>query len=213
MTDVVEVSIELPTVEQVAAVLAMCEAHDLPLNQLPNLWDKYQALQQVERRSGIQNGNQLRELERLRASIKELEQRANDAELQAQLYRTRVEDLEETEGKLTARVKELEALGLDGASLLRQITALESRIEQDGIAYSDLTDKYEALRLRCKHFESAADPKRIEDLEDLLAHYRSGMEGMKQLADIKHFSNEWRLWLIRRTLNVFEPQLKGKHHA
>lgn len=178
MTELVEVSIPLPTIEQVNAVLAMCEQYDLPLSSLPNLWDKYQCLQQVERRLGIQNGNLERDL------------------IQA-----------------NKRVDELEKLGLECAPLLRQITALESRIEQTNSAYEGLTEKYEALRLRCKHFEEKADPRKLDDLEDLIAHYRSGMQGMKELADNKHFSCEWRLWLIRRTLNVFEPQLKGKRHA
>lgn len=178
MTDVVETSFELPTIEQVASILAMCEKHDLPLSDLPNLWDKYTALQKVERRAGIQNGNMDREIKALRE-----------------------------------RNAELEALGLECAPLLRQITALESRIQQDGIAYQDLSDKYEALRLRCKHFEAIADQRRLEDLEDLVEHYRSGMNGMKELAANKHFSHQWRLWLITRTLNVFEPTVKGKADA
>lgn len=206
MTDVVETSFELPTIEQVAGILAMCDDHDIPPSQLPGLWDKYTALQQVERRLGIQNGNMERELIRLREQTSEQETRLNAQMHTIELQAVRIHDLEETEDTLRARVRELEALGLDSAAYLRRITELEDQI-------GTFTDKYEALLLRCKHFEGLADQRKMADLEDIIEHYRCGMNGMKELAANKHFSHEWRLWLITRTLNVFEPTVKGKAHA
>ncbi|ECN9265161.1 hypothetical protein ZL58_14090 [Salmonella enterica subsp. enterica serovar Typhimurium] len=206
MTDVVETSFELPTIEQVAGILAMCDEHDIPPSQLPGLWDKYTALQQVERRLGIQNGNMERELIRLRQLTSELDKQISAASGEVELYRMRIKDLEETEDTLRARVRELEALGLDSAAYLRRITELEDQI-------GTFTDKYEALLLRCKHFEGLADQRKLADLEDIIEHYRCGMNGMKELAANKHFSHEWRLWLITRTLNVFEPAVKEKAHA
>ena len=55
------------------AVVAMCEECDLPLSDLPGLWDKARSLDEenrrliaVERKTGILNGNIERELQRLR---------------------------------------------------------------------------------------------------------------------------------------------------
>ncbi|ELK5289338.1 hypothetical protein Q6670_004005 [Salmonella enterica] len=80
MTDVIESTFELPTVQQVSQVLAMCQEHDIPLKDLPYIWDKFQQqtdetrrleaevkrLNDVERKTGIANGNMERELQRLR---------------------------------------------------------------------------------------------------------------------------------------------------
>lgn len=200
MTDVITPPLPLSIHGLAASILAMCEAHDLPIDQLPGLWDKYTNLQQVERRAGIQNGNMERELMRLRELTHEQEKSLQDYTNELQLYRTRIADLEETEGHLRCRVRELEGF---------QDKQFET-IDNMQVKYNELGDKYEALLLRCKHFEELANPKRIDDLEDLIAHYRSGMQGMNELAANKHFSNDWRLWLITRTLNVFEPSVKEK---
>ncbi|EIW6162763.1 hypothetical protein MF451_003760 [Salmonella enterica subsp. enterica serovar Saintpaul] len=220
MTDVVETTFELPTIEQVASVLAMCEKYDLPIAQLPDLWDKYTALQKVERRAGIQNGNMDREIKRLRELTAEQDKQLKAAYGDVDLCRLRISDLEETEITLRARVKDLEGLAVQAAPLLRQITELEDQrdrqqhlIEQQQNSYDELGDKYEALLTRCKHFEGISDQRRMADLEDLIEHYRCGMNGMKELAANKHFSHEWRLWLITRTLNVFEPTVKGQPNA
>lgn len=80
MTDVIDTTYDLPTVQQVSQVLAMCQEHDIPLKDLPYIWDKFQQqtdetrrleaevkrLNDVERKTGIANGNMERELQRLR---------------------------------------------------------------------------------------------------------------------------------------------------
>lgn len=184
---------------QCLQVLVMCKDHDLPLADLPYIWDKYQQqsnetrrleaevkrLNDVERKTGIANGNMERELQRLR-------QLSNE---QAKIIQSDSIELES-----------LRALGLDSAAQLRRITELETQLET-------LTDKYEALALRCKHFEEQADPSRIEDLEDLICHYRCCIDGAKDIARITHFSNELRLRLISTVLAVFEPKVKTDGNA
>ncbi|EAB4417339.1 hypothetical protein D7B12_18075 [Salmonella enterica] len=203
----------LPLVGDVVAVLKMCVDHDLPLEKLPKLWDDYQQLQQIERRAGIQNGNMDREIKRLRgltaeqdkqlkderlhvqelqARITELERKPSPVAYHVEMYTTRIKDLEETESRLEAQVRTMEA---------------HQRDQDD--ALQEQADRYAALLARCKHFEALADHRRLEDLEDLIAHYRCGMEGMKVLADLGHFSNEFRLCLIRKTLYTFEPTVKA----
>lgn len=188
----------LPTVPEVVAVLKMCSDHDIPLDKLPKLWDEHQNLQQIERRAGIQNGNMDREIKRLRGLVAELDAQLRDERAretpdgnQLALYAERIKDLESTERKLEDQIRELE----------------NKQREQDA-AMQEQADRYSALLARCKHFEGLADQKRIDELEDFIAHYRCGMEGMKVLADLRHFSHQFRLCLIRKTLYTFEPSLK-----
>ncbi|HGX3708956.1 TPA: hypothetical protein ACNEJR_003717 [Escherichia coli] len=175
-------------------VLAMCKEHDLPLADLPYIWDKYQEqanearrldielkrVNDVERKAGIANGNMERELQRLR-----------------QLTNEQAKIIQSDNIELTS----LRELGLDSAAQLRNITDLELQVEE-------LTCKYESVLLRCKHFEGLADQTRIDDLEDLVSHYRCCINGAKDIARISHFSNELRLHLIRVVLGVFEPKVK-----
>lgn len=192
----------LPTVPEVVAVLKMCSDHDIPIDKLPKLWDEYQQLQQIERRAGIQNGNMDREIKRLRGLVAELDAQLRDAKLpqedndQMALYRQRIADLTETESRLESQIRLMEA---------------QQRDQDD--AMQEQADRFAALLARCKHFEALADTSRMDDLEDLIAHYRCGMEGMKVLADLRHFSNEFRLCLIRKTLYTFEPTLKQPQEA
>ncbi|EJG5415718.1 hypothetical protein NAD41_002357 [Salmonella enterica] len=213
----------LPSIPEVVAVLKMCVDHDLPLEKLPGLWDKYQALEQVERRINIQNGNMDREIIRLRGltseldkqladerqRVKELQEALNNSlhgakhgnANQVELYRQRIRDMEQAE-----------------ACLESQILILETNQRDQDAAMQEQADRYEALRLRCKHFEDLADPRQREALEDLVTHYREGMNGLKKLAQNPHFSNELRVDLMRRVLYVFEPELKitpagGEAHA
>ncbi|EPT1451882.1 hypothetical protein ACVOZ6_003470 [Escherichia coli] len=89
---------------------------------------------------------------------------------------------------------------------LRGLTAeLDKQVKDADIRYQDLEDRFQALLLRCKHFEGLADQQRIDDLEDLISHYRCGMEGMKAIDEISWFSPEFRLSLIRKALYTFEP--------
>lgn len=98
---------------EVKAVLAMCEKHDIPLAQLPGLWDRYQALEQIERRAGIQNGNMDREILRLRGLTSELDAQLRDAQMQiaaletnAEAYKAHITELQDlleaAEGKANA---------------------------------------------------------------------------------------------------------------
>ena len=92
---------------------------------------------------------------------------------------------------------------------LRQLTGeLDKQVKDGELTLQELQDKYDALLSRCKHFEGLANARRIEDLEDLVAHYRCGMNGMKEIANNCHFSNELRLYLVRTCLYTFEPELK-----
>lgn len=89
---------------------------------------------------------------------------------------------------------------------LRELTAeLDKQIHDGRIEREDMEIRYHALLLRCKAFEEQADQKRLDTLEDLIAHYRCGMEGMKAIYDIQWFSPEFRLTLIRKALYTFEP--------
>lgn len=183
----------LPSVGEVVSVLKMCTDHDIPLEKLPGLWDEHQRLQQVERRAGIQNGNMDRELKRLRGLTSELDKQIADERLYA---------------------KGLEA---DKQSLTDQLGQVKAMLEDMNAGADELRTQYEALLCRCKHFEGVADQSRIDTLEDLLAHYKAGMAGMKDIIQIRWFSNEFRLELVRRALYVFEPELKrmdcsGSHH-
>lgn len=186
-------------VNQCLQVLTMCKDHDLPLADLPYIWDKYleqanearrldievKRLNDVERKTGILNGNMERELQRLRQLSHE----------QSKIIQSDNIELES-----------LRALGLDSAAQLRQITELELQVEE-------LTCKYESVLCRCKHFEELANPSRIDDLEDLVSHYRCCINGAKDIARISHFSNELRLHLIRVVLGVFEPKVKNNGNA
>lgn len=205
-------SARLPSVPEVVQILEMCEAHDLPIDQLPGLWDKYQALEQVERRINIQNGNMDREIIRLRgltaSQDKDLrDERLNNSALEsnAEMLKLRIIELE----ALLADAKRV-AAGLDDdkARLAAQLSDTQTLVDGINTGADCLRDKYEALLCRCKHFESLADQERIDNLEDLLAHYKAGMAGMKDLIRIPWFSNEFRLELVRRALYVFEPELK-----
>lgn len=177
---------------QCLQVIRMCKEHDLPLADLPYIWDKYQEqanecrrldielkrVNDVERKAGIANGNMERELQRLR-----------------QLTNEQAKIIQSDNIELTS----LRELGLDSAAQLRNITDLELQVEE-------LTCKYESVLMRCKHFEGMADPKHIEALEDLVSHYRCGIKGAIDIARIPHFSNELRLSLVERVLGTFEPQ-------
>lgn len=126
MTAVTESEFELPTIEQVARVLAMCEEHDLPLAKLPKLWDEHTALQQVERRYGIQNGNMERELMRLRQLTHELESQLKDS---------------------NQALAELRGPALDSTLQLHRIVALEDTV----LHYRDLFRDMRLI-LRSRHF-------------------------------------------------------------
>ncbi|EGD6457172.1 hypothetical protein IAJ44_004232 [Salmonella enterica] len=152
---------KLPSIAEVTAILEMCDKHDLPVAELPGLWDKFQKLEQVERRINIQNGNMDREISRLRELTNELDAQLRDEKLNTA-------SLEANNGSLLAHISELQEL-----------------------------------------LEAAERSTRVDDLEDLVSHYRCGMAGMKEIADNPHFSNELRLQLIRNCLYVFEPEHKA----
>jgi hypothetical protein len=197
----------LPSVPEVVAVLKMCVDHDLPLNKLPKLWDDHQNLQQVERRAGIQNGNMDREIKRLRGLVSELDaqlrDRNGDAANQLELYRTRIADLEETEGQLRACIDNMQADKDKDDDITARYATRVDELEGQLECY---VDKYEALLARCKHFEAIADPSRIHELEERILDYRAGIGGMKEIVTCSFFSFELRCELLRKCLYVFEPQ-------
>ena len=183
------------------AVVAMCEEYDVPLLDLPGLWDKARHLDEenrrlitVERKTGILNGNMERELQRLRQFSHE----------QANIIKDMTAELQEWSQKYDRAIQSAEN---NCSSLMRandRICELEEQRDE-------LQDKFQSAVMRSKHYErlhQERDPARIDDLEDLVAHYRCGINGAKELADNKHFSNELRLHLIRKVLYVFEPELK-----
>ncbi|EAM1616269.1 hypothetical protein EU642_21780 [Salmonella enterica] len=90
MTDQPNEAARLPTVAEVVAILEMCEAHDLPVDKLPGLWDRYQQLEKIERRAGIQNGNMDREIARLRGLTSELDAQLRDERLKTAALETNI---------------------------------------------------------------------------------------------------------------------------
>ncbi|EDY2029980.1 hypothetical protein GTB64_004422 [Salmonella enterica] len=225
----------LPSIPEVVAVLKMCVDHDIPLEKLPRLWDEHQQLIQIERRAGIQNGNMTRELERLRQLTAELDKQIRDSAIELGDRDDEIKRLEAIERHLGAQadkdlacIQQLETriAALEGnpdqLALYRQrihdMTETESRLEsrivcmeqdkrEQDDAMQEQSDRYAALLARCKHFEALADHRKADALDDLVCHYREGMNGLKQIAKNPHFSYELRVDLMRRVLYVFEPEL------
>ena len=129
MTDVIDTTYDLPTVQQVSQVLAMCQEHDIPLKDLPYIWDKFQQqadesrrleaevkrLNDVELKTGIANGNMERELHRLR-------QFSHEQALIIQADTVEREDLRAAE----ARIETLQEIRDQYACVLRVVADVSS---------------------------------------------------------------------------------------